>query len=167
MKKMLPLLILPLVLTACLERIEQRPPLKINALPRYGEGAPRIQNYGPWFVNGCTLTGGNTDFSISTQGQYEHGTLRMKLQSNQPLTRLPRVTINVLNAPIEVDGRAAGRSFGFNLPFAAHQVAKYTNENAYLFVHYQKLGSTEVLEGFLALNPLLSGLGALSRAGCK
>lgn len=167
MKKYLILLILPFFLTACLERADPRPPLQINQLPAYGQGAPRVQNYGPWFVNGCTLTGGNTDFSISTEGQYERGTLRMKLNSNQPLTRTPRISINVLETPILVEGRAAGRSFGFNLPFAAHQAAKYATDSSYLFIHYQKLGSTQVLEGFLALKPLLAGLGALSRADCK
>lgn len=163
MHKILILSALMLTLSSCTKPEDPRGPLVIHSIPAYDTGQ-KVTHYGPWYQavdDACTLVGGNQDFLIETKGQFERNTLRMKLRSTIPLAKAPTIRINTLQKPILVEGRR--KAYGFNLPFAAHEVSRYAVDHSYIFVTYTPLGKTTPLEGFIALKPLLSGLGSLSK----
>lgn len=127
--------------------------------PAAPEPAP-LQAFGPWQVQGCTISTQAADVWLRTTGALtSRSELEFKAQFTPVLVRPPFATMTGAAFPIRTEG--TNRSYTLMVPYTAESGAVMLQTGAYLTLTYQPLGSADLQDVSFATKPLMEALGRL------
>ena len=97
---------------------------------------------GSWVLDEdrCVIRATYGDLEIFTEGRLSHQTLYLRIRSNVSLKEAPRLMLHTTSQrSLRPEGVAP--VYGVELPYQAHHVAEFLQENASLMVTYRPKGS--------------------------